>query len=129
MDDLPLQVAEVDDIEVHDADPADAGSREIHRRRGAETAGTDAQHAARLQLALPVDADLRHDQMPAVALDLVVGQLREIARLDALVVRLKADATYVFGRRRAAGDRRDDAHRVVRRNRRLLFLQIADVLV
>ena len=32
---------------------------------------------AGLQLALPVDADLRHDQVPAVALDLVARQLRQ----------------------------------------------------
>ena len=32
-----------------------------------------------LQLPLPVDADLRHDQVPAVALDLVVGQRRQLA--------------------------------------------------
>ena len=79
MDDLPLQVAEVDDVEVDDADSADAGGREVHRCRRAESAGADAQHAAGLQLALPVDADLRHDQMPAVAFDLVVGELGKFA--------------------------------------------------
>ena len=79
VNDLPLQVAEVDDVEVDDADAADAGRGEIHRRRRAEAAGADAQHAARLQLALPVHADLRHDQMPAVALDLVVGELGQLA--------------------------------------------------
>ena len=80
VNDLPLQVAEVDDVEVDDADGADAGGGEIHRRRRAEAAGADAQHLRRLQLALPLDADLRHDQVPAVALDLVAGQLRQRSR-------------------------------------------------
>ena len=71
MQHLPLQVAEIHDVEIDDADAADAGRRQIHRGRRAEAARADAQHAARLQLALPVHADLRHDQVPAVALDLV----------------------------------------------------------
>ena len=114
---LPLQVAEVDDVEVDDADGADAGGGEIHRRRRAETAGADAQHLRGLQLALPVDADLRHDQVPAVALDLVAGQLRQRRRFR----RCRS--------RRAAGDRRNDAHRVARLERRLILLQIPDVIV
>ena len=77
--DLPLQVAEVDDVEVDDAERADAGGREIHRDRRSESAGADAQHLRRLQLALTVDADLRHDQMPRVALDFVVGELGQLA--------------------------------------------------
>ena len=124
VDDLPLEVAVVDDVEVDDPDPADAGGRKVHRSRRAEPTRADAQHAARLQLPLTVDADLRHDQVAAVALDFLVGQLRQ-----GLVSSLKADATHVLGRRCAAGDRRDDADRVARRDRRLLFLQVADVLV
>ena len=61
---------------------ADAGGGQVHRRRRSESARADAEHAAGLQLALPVDADLRHDQMPAVALDFVVGQLRKLAVRD-----------------------------------------------
>ena len=75
VNDLPLQVAEVDDVEIDDAERADAGGGEIHRRRRAEPARADAQHLGGLQLALPLDADLRHDQVPAVALDLVARQL------------------------------------------------------
>ena len=79
MDDLALQVAEVDDVEIDDADGADTGGGQIHRGRRTEAAGADAQHAARLQPSLTVDADLRHDQVPAVTFDFVVGELREIA--------------------------------------------------
>ena len=57
---------------------ADAGGGEIHRDGRSEPARADAQHLRRLQLALTVDADLRHDQVPRVALDLVVGQWRQI---------------------------------------------------
>ena len=73
--DLALQVAEVDDVEVDEAERADAGGREVHRDGRAEAAGADAEHLRGLQLALPLDADLRHDQVPAVALHFVVGQL------------------------------------------------------
>ena len=98
---------------------ADAGGGEIHRARRAEAAGADAEHAAGLQPALPVDADLRHDEMPAVALDFVVGQLRQ----------RRSDVRPTVRIERAARHRRDDAHRVAGRHRRLLLLQIPDVLV
>ncbi len=74
---LPLQVAEVDDVEIDDAERADAGRGQIHRRRRSEAAGADAQHLRGLQLALTVHADLRQDQVPAVAPDLVAGELRQ----------------------------------------------------
>ena len=70
VNDLPLQVAEVDDVEVDDAECADAGGSEIHRGRRAKAAGADAKHLRGLQLLLTLDADLGHDQVAAVALDL-----------------------------------------------------------
>ena len=72
MNDLPLKVAVIDDIEIDDADRPDARRGEIQRGWGAETAGADAQHAALLELLLPFDTYLRHDEMPAVAFDFVV---------------------------------------------------------
>ena len=77
VEDLALQVAQVDDVEVDDADRADAGGGEIHRRRRPEAAGADAQHLRGLQRALPVHADFRQDQVPAVAPDFVGGELRQ----------------------------------------------------
>ena len=68
MEDLALQVGQIDDVEVDDADGADAGGGEVERHRRAEAAGADAQHPRRLQLALPFEADLGEDQVPAVAL-------------------------------------------------------------
>ena len=66
---LPLQVAEIDDVEVHQADPADAGGGEVQPQRRAQAAGADEQDAGRLEALLPLDADLGHDEVAAVALD------------------------------------------------------------
>jgi hypothetical protein len=77
VDDLPLEVAEIDNVEVDDPDPPDAGGGEVHRGRRTKAARPDTQHAPGLQAALPLDADLRHDQVPAVALDFVVRKLRK----------------------------------------------------
>ena len=75
MQDLPLQVADVDGIEVDDADGADARGREIQRRRRTEAPGADTEHAAGLEPALAVRPHLGQDQVPAVALHFGVGQL------------------------------------------------------
>ncbi len=112
---LPLQVAEVHDVEIDDADRADAGCGEIHRDRRSQAAGADAEDLRGLELLLPQHADFRQDQMTAVALEIVLGELRKGRRR--------------FRRRRAARDRRDDADRVARVDRRLLLLQVADVFV
>ena len=114
---LPLQVAEVDDVEIDDADAADAGGGEIHRGRRAEAAGADAQHLAGLQLALPVHADLRHDQVPAVALDFVVGELGQRCRRFVAVA----------GAPPATDGMMLSVSPGV--HRRLLLLQVADVFV
>ncbi len=76
VNDLALQVAEIDDVEIHDADPADSGHA---ARYIAANPGPPAPMPsfAVPELTLTVDADLRHDQMPAVALDFVVVQLRK----------------------------------------------------
>src|SRR4029078_10107758 len=56
----------------------DAGGSEVHRGRRAEAAGADAQDASGLQLALLVHADLRQDQVPAVSLDFLRREVRQI---------------------------------------------------
>src|SRR5688572_1120803 len=117
MNDLALQVAEVDHVEVNDADGADAGGSEIHRGRRAEPAGADAQHLGRLELALTLDADLRHDKVPAVSLDLISRQFGQ-------------DPLFLTEHRRCpAGNGRNDAHGVAFLQRRLVLLQIPDVIV
>src|ERR1019366_946639 len=72
---LPLQVRKVHHVEVHEAERADARRREVERERRAEAARSHAQHACGLQLLLPVEADLRHDEMTGVALELLAAEL------------------------------------------------------
>ena len=67
--DLALQVVERDAIVVDDAEGADAGGGEIHEDRRAEPARADDEHLGRLELLLPLAADLAQHQMPLVALD------------------------------------------------------------
>ena len=76
MQQLALQVAEVDDVEVDDADAADARRGHIHGRRRSKSACADAEDASRLQLLLTIHADFRHDQVPRIALDLFRVQFR-----------------------------------------------------
>src|SRR5205823_4383846 len=65
--DLALQIAEVDDVEVDQAEAAHTGGGKIQAQRRAEAAGADQQYRRRLEALLPFDADLRHDEVPAVA--------------------------------------------------------------
>ena len=75
MDDLALQVGLVDLVELDDAERADAGRGQVEQRRAAEAAGADHEHLGVLQPLLPGHPDVGDDQVPAVAADLVDGQL------------------------------------------------------
>src|SRR5215204_6097171 len=72
VNDLSLKVRLFNHIEVDDADAADTGCREIHSDGRAESASSDHQHARCFQFSLPLHADLGHDQVTAVAQDLLV---------------------------------------------------------
>ena len=74
VDDLALEVAEVDDVEVDDADRPDAGGREVERSRRAEPAGADEQRLRAEQRGLALRADLGDQQVAAVALLLLGGE-------------------------------------------------------
>ncbi len=74
MDDLPLKIAEVDGILVDEPDRPDPGRGEVHHRGRSEPAGADAKDPRSLQSALPVEADVRQREMPAVTHQLVAGQ-------------------------------------------------------
>ena len=65
--DLALEVRLVDDVGVDDAERADAGGREVERRRRAEPARADEQDARVEQALLPVLADLGDEEVAAVA--------------------------------------------------------------
>ena len=57
----------VDDVEIDNADAADARRGQIQAQRRAESARADQQHFRLLQLQLAFHAHFRHDQMAAVA--------------------------------------------------------------
>src|SRR4051794_38386219 len=80
MNDLPLQVRLVDDIEVDDTERADAGGREVHQRRRAQTARADDKDLRVLESLLPVHRDVGDDQVPAVPTHLIDRQVS--GRLD-----------------------------------------------
>src|SRR6266571_7060419 len=84
VEDLALQVGHVDPVEVHDAELADAGGRQIHRGRGAESAGADHQRRAIEQLPLTFAADVRQADMARVALHLLFGEHRRRRRVHAI---------------------------------------------
>ena len=71
---LPLQVSEVDDVEINDSQGPHTGSREIKRQRGAESACSDAKHLCIQELELSFHAHFWKDKVTFVAVDLVVGQ-------------------------------------------------------
>ena len=70
VDDLPLQVARVHHVEVHQAQRADARRRQIERQRRTQPAGAHAQHLRRLQLLLALHAHFGQDQVARIARDL-----------------------------------------------------------
>ena len=70
--DLPLQVGQIDDIEVDDTQRAHTGRRQIQSHRRAQASSSDAEHACLLQLELTLDADLGQDEVARVAQGLVV---------------------------------------------------------
>ena len=76
VDDLALQVGLLDDVEVDDAQCADAGGGQIQQRRGAQPARADDQYARVLQPLLAVEAEVGQQQVPAVAGDLGGGEVR-----------------------------------------------------
>ena len=78
VDDLALKVAGVDDVEVDQAECADAGGGEVESERGAESAGADAEDFGGLEPLLAFHADLGEDEVAGVAGKVVGGELGEL---------------------------------------------------
>ena len=97
------RLREVDDVEVDEADGPDAGRREIQRGRRTEPAGADEQRLGGEQLGLAGRADLRDQQVAAVALLLLGGQddrgleveARALPALEPAVHRLDVGVAHV----------------------------------
>ncbi len=80
VDDLALEIADVHDVEIDDADRPDARRREVQGSRRAEAACTDEQRLRPEQFRLALGPDLGDEQVPAVAL-LLLGR-QEYRRLE-----------------------------------------------
>ena len=72
---LTLQVGQLDDVVIDQAERADAGGGEIQRQRTAKPAGADHQHTRLAQTRLAGAADLGEQDVARVALDLVFAEL------------------------------------------------------
>jgi hypothetical protein len=86
MDNLTLEIADVDDVEVDEAKCPDPGRREIEGRRRTKAARADAKHAGRLQPPLPFHSDFGEEQVAAVALTLL-GREAAGVHLDWIISR------------------------------------------
>src|SRR5579862_274733 len=104
VEDLALQVALVDDVEVEEPEAPDPRGGEVERRGRPEATGSDQEDAPRLDLLLTLDRHLRHDEVTRIALDLRARELDP------------------------ARDRGDDRHPVTVLHRRLQALQVAHVV-
>ena len=71
-----MQVGQLDDIEVNDTELAHTGQGQIHGRGGTQTAGADDQRAGFHHLALAGAAHILHDDVSAVAFDLIRRQAK-----------------------------------------------------
>ena len=74
VNDLALQVGEIDDVEIDQADFADAGGGQVQAERRAQSARADQQHVGGLELQLAFHADFGHDQVARVAEDFVLRE-------------------------------------------------------
>jgi hypothetical protein len=73
---LTLKVRHVHHVAVHEAHGAHARRGQIERGGGAQAARPDEQHLGAQELALSLLADVREEEVAAVALDLVAGERR-----------------------------------------------------
>ena len=80
VDDLPLQVALIHHVEIHQSQRAHSGCGQVKRKRRAQSAGSYAQHARGFQLALALLAHLGQDQVARVARQFVLGQFGQFHR-------------------------------------------------
>src|SRR3546814_11390609 len=80
VDVLALQVRQVHHVESDDAERADTGRCEIHQERRAEPAGADHQDPRLQQAELSFLADFVQNDVPSVAGELLVGDLRSEER-------------------------------------------------
>src|SRR5262249_3707388 len=117
MQDLSLQIAVIDDVEIDQPQPPDAGRRQIQTQRRTQSARADQKRARGLQFALTFQPDFGQNQVAVVASQFVFVQFGQFCQ------------RLFYRGARAAGYRRDDADLVLLFDRGVFFLQVADVFV
>ena len=92
MDDLALEVGELNGVEIHDAELADARRGQVHGDGRAEPARADAEHAGGANFLFALQPDFGQNQMPRVAADFVVVQVHASLGAPSVMRELKAGA-------------------------------------
>ena len=82
--DLALEVRLVDDVRVDDPERADSGCGEVERSGRAQATGADEEDARVEEALLAVLADLRDEQVPAVARALLRGEHARDGHVEAV---------------------------------------------
>ena len=77
VNDLPLQIAFVDNVEVDQPERADTGRGQIERERRTQPSRANAEHSCGLELLLTLDPDFRKDQVARIAGIVAGGKFRE----------------------------------------------------
>ena len=75
MEHLALEIRVIDDIEINEPECADPRCGKIKSDRGAKPARPNAEHFGRLELLLPFERYLRHDEMPRITGDFIIAEL------------------------------------------------------
>ena len=73
--DLALEIRIVDNVEIDQPKCADAGRGQVKRDRRSEPASANAKHLGRLELFLPLQRYLRHDEMPRITGNFIIAKL------------------------------------------------------
>ena len=74
MQDLALEVGQLDEVGIHQPQPADAGGGEVEEGRRTEAAAADDQHAPGAEAFLGMAAEAGQVEVPGVALPLLGGE-------------------------------------------------------
>src|SRR6266571_2431008 len=72
--DLTLEIREIHNIEINQTELAHARGRKIQAQRRTEPSRADEQHLGVFQSELPVHPNFRHDEMAAIAQNLLFGK-------------------------------------------------------
>src|SRR5215470_7865607 len=117
MQDLSLQIAVIDDVEIDQPQSPYARRRQIQAQGRTQSARADQKRARGLQFALTFQPDFGQNQVAVVASQFVFVQFGQFGQ------------RLFYRDARAAGYRRDDADLVLLFDRGVFFLQVADVFV